>query len=162
MRRSRVLNSEMNKQSEVVWHPLCWTGVTCLGQINIAHHLLKSHGYVQKQSIGLAQGEAPETLLLTSYATPAAVRVVQGSACSHTEEFIDHEIRRIDDSVHNIVHSRSIISTITKLTSIWIFSKRWAWGDCPFASLNAASANREKASQCDRGFKKSQCCCNTL
>jgi len=60
--------------------------------------------------------------------------------------------------MYRIVHPRSIISNYyqNNLTSIRIFSERRSAGfgaTAPFAFLNAASADREKASQCEGGFK---------
>jgi len=65
--------------------------------------------------------------------------------------------------IYRIVHPGSIIRCNEKVTLIRTFSERRNVGPgAPFASLNAASANREEARQRDGGFIKSQCCFKTL
>ena len=57
-------------------------------------------------------------MLLASYVTSATVRVVQGSACSHTEVIAD-EIRRIDDSVHTLAAQLVVNTELhTEVTNI--------------------------------------------
>jgi len=112
----QALQRHAEIQSEVVllnWSSLPWTDQYGAPPAEKPQIRSKAIDWTSSRRSARDVNYSLQPLLLASYAT-SAICVVQGSACSHTEEFIADEICRIDDSVHESM----IFSTSAKAHNI--------------------------------------------